>query len=62
MALIVLDASVLISFSRRSDPFHDRAVRVLASPGVEHVAHPFTIAEYLVLPARSGQALGTSSV
>lgn len=54
--IIVLDANVLIAFSRRDHEYHERAAGILADPTVEYVVHQLTLAEYLVLPARQGLA------
>lgn len=55
MGVMVLDANVLIAFSRRDHVHHSRAVAVLARSGLEMVVNPITMAEYLVKSAQAGR-------
>ncbi|WP_217615672.1 PIN domain-containing protein [Cellulomonas sp. GbtcB1] len=50
--MIVLDAGVLIGFLEPADAHHERAVDLLAEALEPLVAHPLTLAEVLVGPAR----------
>ncbi|MCL2780482.1 MAG: type II toxin-antitoxin system VapC family toxin [Actinomycetia bacterium] len=52
---IVLDARVLIAFSRRDHEHHHRALSILARPNAELVVNPVTMAEYLIKPAQRGR-------
>jgi predicted nucleic acid-binding protein len=52
---VVLDANVLIAFSRPDHVFHGRARAAIGAPSVVLIAHPVTLAEYLVHPARIGR-------
>lgn len=52
--MIVVDASVLIAATKVADVHHERALRFFATDELL-VAHPVTLGEYLVLPARLGR-------
>jgi predicted nucleic acid-binding protein len=53
--MIVLDASALIAFAKPSDAHHGAAVDAIAEATDALGAHPITVAEFLVHPARLGQ-------
>jgi len=53
--MIVLDASVLIAFSRKDDQHHGDAIDLLAAPETEFVVNQVTMAEYLIRPAQLGR-------
>jgi len=52
---LVLDACVLIAFSRKNDPHHRAAIELLAMPQTQFVVNPVTMAEYLIKPAQLGR-------
>jgi uncharacterized protein len=54
--VIVLDANVLIAFSRPDDAHHDAALRLVRDTDDQLATPALTLAEYLVLPARRGVA------
>lgn len=55
--MIVLDAGVLIGYLEPADAWHDDATRLLTEcVGQPWGAHPMTVAEVLVGPARRGDA------
>ena len=57
MALIVLDASVVIGFLDAADEHHEAAVAALAASASDDLVLPATAyAEILVAPARKGRA------
>lgn len=57
MACLILDASVLVAFTRPNDEHHDAAVRIVKSHPGQLAMASITAAEYLVHPARSGAAM-----
>lgn len=61
--MIVVDASVLIGFLESDDAHHLHAVALLERTVDDDLAaHPLTIAEVLVVPARTGQLELVSAV
>jgi len=48
----ILDACVLIAFSRRDHQHHQRALAILSRPDTELVINPVTMAEYLIKSAQ----------
>ena len=58
MALIVIDASVVIGFLDATDAHHEAAVAALAAAASDDLVLPATAyAEVLVAPARKGRAV-----
>lgn len=61
--MIVLDASVLIAYLDGSDPHHDAAEALLVVAIQDDLGvNPLTLAEVLVVPARTGRLETTLSV